>query len=106
MWASNPIYNKELKSLTRYRFDKVKERAELKQSITRLVCILFPELKKLVPTLHQSSVYDLPEEYPDTQQIAKVHLTLLSTAPKGHYKRDMALRIREAEHTPVCLQSH
>lgn len=37
----------ELKSLTRYRFDKVKERSQLKQSVTRHVCILFSELEKM-----------------------------------------------------------
>ena len=37
-------HNEELKSLTRYRFDKVKQRARLKQSVSRLVTILFPEL--------------------------------------------------------------
>lgn len=36
--------NEELKSLTRYRFDKVKQHAKLKQSLSRLVTILFPEL--------------------------------------------------------------
>ena len=49
-------HNEELKSLTRYRFDKVQERARLKQSVSRLVTILFPELEKLVPTLHMASV--------------------------------------------------
>ncbi len=38
--------NEELKSLTRYRFEKVKQRAKLKQSLARLVNILFPELEK------------------------------------------------------------
>ena len=37
-------HNEELKSLTRYRFDKVQERAKLKQSVSRLATILFPEL--------------------------------------------------------------
>ena len=32
-------HNEELKSLTRYRFDKVQERARLKQSVSRLVTI-------------------------------------------------------------------
>ena len=45
-------HNQELKSLTRYRFDKVSERAKLKSSVSRLVTILFPELEKLVPTIH------------------------------------------------------
>lgn len=33
--------NGELKPLTRYRFDKIKERAKLNSSVSRLVCILF-----------------------------------------------------------------
>ena len=47
-YTDTAYHNEELKSLTRYRFDKVKERAKLKSSISRLVCILFPELEKLV----------------------------------------------------------
>ena len=35
-------HNEELKSLTRYRFHKVNERAKLKISVSRLVSILFP----------------------------------------------------------------
>ncbi|MEE3467332.1 MAG: IS110 family transposase, partial [Eubacterium sp.] len=52
-------HNEELKSLTRYRFDMVQKRAKLKSSVSRLVNILFPELEKLVPTLHMASVYAL-----------------------------------------------
>ena len=37
-------HNEELKSLTRYRFDKVQERAKLKQSVSRLATILFPRI--------------------------------------------------------------
>ena len=39
-YTDTAYHNEELKSLTRYRFDKVKERAKLKSSISRLVCIL------------------------------------------------------------------
>ena len=92
-------HNEELKSLTRYRFDKVKERAKLKSSVSRLVCILFPELEKLVPSLHMVSVYALLEEFPGAKQVAGAHLTslksLLEKASKGRYKRDMALSIRD-----------
>ena len=99
-YTNTAYHNEELKSLTRYRFDKVKERAKLKSSISRLVCILFPELEKLVPTLHMASVYALLEEFPGAKQIAAVHLTrlkaLLETTSKGRYKRDMALEIRDA----------
>ena len=64
---TDTAHNEELKSLTRYRFDKVKERAKLKSSIVRLVCILFPELEKLVPSLHIASIYALLEEFPRCQ---------------------------------------
>ena len=104
-YTDTAYHNEELKSLTRYRFDKVKERAKLKSSISRLVCILFPELEKLVPTLHMASVYALLEEFPGAKQIAGAHLTrlkaLLETASKGRYKRDVALQIREAARNSI-----
>ena len=93
-------HNEELKSLTRYRFDKVRERTKLKSSITRLVCILFPELEKLVPTLHMASVYTLLSEFPGAKQVASAHLTrltnLLHEASKGRYGREKAIQIRDA----------
>lgn len=93
-------HNEELKSLTRYRFDKVKERAKLKTSVSRLVCILFPELENMVSTLHVASVYALLEEFPGAKQIAAAHLTrlkaLLADASRGRYGRDMAMEIRDA----------
>lgn len=93
-------HNEELKSLSRYRFDKVRERAKLKQSISRLVNILFPELETLVPTLHMASVYSLLAELPGAKQVASCHLThltnLLSTASKGHYGRSKAAEFRNA----------
>ena len=46
-YSDTSYHNEELKSLTRYRFDKVKERSALKVSISRLVCILFQNLKNL-----------------------------------------------------------
>ena len=99
-YTDTVYHNKELKSLTRYRFDKVKERAKLKTSVSRLVCILFPELEKLVPTLHMASVYALLYEFPGAGQIATAHLTrlkaLLDSASRGRYKRDMAVEIRDA----------
>lgn len=104
-YTDTAYHNEELKSLTRYRFDKVKERAKLKSSVSRLVCILFPELEKLVPTLHMVSVYALLEEFPGANQIAKVHLTrlksLLTEASKGRYGRDMAVEIRDAARSSI-----
>lgn len=99
-YSETSYHNQELKSLTRYRFDKVKERAKLKVSIARLINILFPELEKLVPTLHMASVYSLLSEFPGASHVASAHLTrltnLLSKASKGHYDKDTAIHFREA----------
>ena len=104
-YTNTAYHNEELKSLTRYRFDKVKERAKLKSSVSRLVCILFPELEKLVPSLHTASVYTLLEEFPGAKQIAAAHLTrlkaLLESSSKGRYKRDMALEIRDTARSSI-----
>lgn len=101
-------HNEELKSLTRYRFDKVQERAKLKSSVSRLVCILFPELENLVPSLHMASIHTLLEEFPGAKQVARAHLTrlkaLLETSSRGHYKRDMALEIRNAAKNSIGSQ--
>ena len=104
-YTSTAYHNEELKSLTRYRFDKVKERAKLKSSVSRLVCILFPELEKLVPSLHIASVYALLEEFPGAKQVAAAHLTrlktLLETFSKGRYKQEMAIAIRNAARNSI-----
>ena len=104
-YTATSYHNEELKSLTRYRFDKVQERAKLKTSVSRLVNILFPELEKLVPTLHMNSVYAMLSEFPGAKQIASCHLTrlthLLSESSKGRYKRDKAIEIREAARTSI-----
>ena len=105
---SNTAYHREeLKSLTRYRFDKVKERAKLKSSVSRLVCILFPELEKLVPTLHMVSIYALLSEFPSANAVASAHLTrlsnLLSESSKGRYGKDTAVMFREAARSSIAL---
>ncbi len=104
-YTDTSYHNEELKSLTRYRFDKVKERAKLKSSVSRLVCILFPELEKLVPTLHMASVYALLLEYPGAKQLAAANLTHLKTmlyeASKGRYGRDRAIELRDAARNSI-----
>jgi len=98
-YTDTAYHNEELKSLVRYRFDKVKERAKLKTSITRLVNILFPELEKLVASLHMVSVYALLKEFPGAHQIANAHLTrlknLLYDASNGRYGDDTAVLFRD-----------
>ena len=99
-YTDTAYHNEELKSLTRYRFGKVNERAQLKQSVSRLVNILFPELETLVPSLHMASVYAMIAEFPSARQIADAHLThfkaVLTDASRGRYDRDKAVEIREA----------
>ena len=98
-------HNEELKSLTRYRFDKVQECAKLKQSVSRLATILFPELEGLVSSIHGTSIYALLSEYPGAKQISEVHLTkltnLLTTASKGRYGKEKAIQIREAARASI-----
>lgn len=107
-YTDTAYHNEELKSLTRYRFDKVQDRAKLKSSVSRLVCILFPELEKLVPILHMASIYALLEEFPGAKQIASANLThlknLLSTASKGRYGREKAIEIRDAARSSIGSQ--
>ena len=104
-YTDTAYHNEELKSLTRYRFEKVSERARLKQSVSRLVNILFPELETLVPSLHMASVYAMLSEFPGARQIADAHLThfkaVLSDASKGHYDREKAVMIREAARSSI-----
>lgn len=104
-YSDTSYHNEELKSLTRYRFDKVKERAKLKTSVSRLVNILFPELETLVPTLHMASIYAMLSEFPGASYIASVHLTrlsnLLSGSSKGRYGKDTAALFRDAARNSI-----
>lgn len=93
-------HNEELKSLTRYRFTIVQTRAKQKTSVARLVNILFPELEKMVPSLHIPSVYALLSEFPGASHIAGANIirltNLLSKASKGRYGREKAEELRNA----------
>ena len=104
-YSKTSYHMEELKSLTRYRFDKVHERGKLKQSVSRLVTILFPELEKLVPNLHMKSVYALLYEFPGAEQVASCHMThlkkLLYDSSKGRYGKDVAEAIRNAARSSI-----
>lgn len=103
---TNVLYhNSELKSLTRYRFDKVFERSKLKTSVSRLVNILFPELENLFSTLHIATPYALLSELPSAKHISEVHLTrlinLLHTVSRGRYGREKAIEVRDAARNSI-----
>ena len=104
-YTDTSYHNEDQETLTRYRFDKVREPAKLKSFVSRLVCILFPELEKLVPSLRMASVYALLSEFPSAKQIDSAHLTcltnLLYEASKGHYERKNALEIRDAARNSI-----
>lgn len=99
-YAPASYHEKELKSLTRYRFNLVKDCSKLKVSFARLMNIIFPELENIVHELQVNSVYHLMSEYTDANTISKVHLTrltnLLAKYSKGHYGRQKALEIKGA----------
>lgn len=104
-YSDTSYHNEELKSLTRYRFDKVQERAKLKTSVSRLINILFPELEKLVPTIHMKTVYDLLTEFPGANAISSAHLTrlsnLVSNSSKGRYGKETAITFRDAARNSI-----
>lgn len=99
-YTDTSYHNEELKLLTRYRFDKVRERAKLKQSVSRLVTILFPELVQLVPTLHMASFYGFSVSFRGRIRLLAHTLirlkTVLFVASQGRYDRDRATEIRNA----------
>lgn len=89
----------ELKSLVRHRFRLISLRSKLKVSVSRLITILFPELKSVVSSIHQSSSYAMLLELPTANSISECHLTKLSNLlcdnSHGQYGKEKALEIRE-----------
>ncbi|WP_298025015.1 IS110 family transposase [uncultured Dysosmobacter sp.] len=104
-YTDTAYHNEELKSLTRYRFERVRLRSRLKESVSRLVTILFPELETLVSSVHLTSVYTLLYEFPGAKQIADVHLTHLKAltrkASAGNFPEEKVAAIREAARCSV-----
>ncbi|MFA6780405.1 MAG: IS110 family transposase [Paludibacteraceae bacterium] len=99
-YSMSLYHNEELKSLSRYRFNKIQERSKLKTSVTRLINILFPELEDLVTNVHMNSVYALLSEYPGASFVSEIHITkltnILLTASHGLYRKTKAMEIKEA----------
>lgn len=99
-YSSELYHNEELKSLCRYRFDKVKERAKLKSSIARLVNILFPELEKIFCSIHLATVYQLLSKYPGASYISNINLETLtdtlSSSSKGRFDFSKAQLVLDA----------
>ncbi len=95
----------ELKSLTRYRFNKISERSKLKMSVSRLITILFPELEQCFSSIHSKSVYAILTEFGSTKAIANANLTklsnILSKASRGRFAKQKAIELRNAAKTSI-----
>lgn len=93
-------HRRQLKSLTRYRFNLVQDCSVLKVSFSRLMNLIFPELEKIVHQLQVNSVYQLMSEYTSASALSTANLTHLTTLlrkySKGHYGREKAIEIRSA----------
>ena len=100
----------ELKSLTRHRFRLVKENSKFKNSLVRLVDIVFPELPKIVSSVAQKSCLALLYELPSAKDIAECNLThlthLLSDNSYKHFGRDKAIQIRDLARNSIGLNSN
>lgn len=103
-------HNDELKSLSRYRFDLIRDRTKLKISVSRLVTILFPELESQVSSIHIASVYALLQEFSSAKDIANAHLTritnLLHKASKGKFGKETALCFKKLAKESVGTYSY
>lgn len=99
----------ELRMLTRNRFRLVAVRSKYKQSISRLVTLVFPELTQAVWSANQKSSYALLLEFPTAAAIANAHLTrlsnLLAANSHGKYGREKAIEIRGLARVSIGLNS-
>ena len=99
----------ELRIHTRSRFRLVQARSKLKQQVSRLVTILFPEFPSMIWSVNQKSSYALLLEFPTAKDIANAHLTrlsnLLSEKSRGKYGKEKALQIRQAARNSIGFDS-
>lgn len=100
-------HKEEVKSLTRFRFSLIRQRAFWKSSFRRLVVLLFPELEKCVSDIHSNTVYSMLSEMPGAAYIAKANLThltnLLHKESRGRFNKDTAERIRDAARNSIAF---
>lgn len=106
-------HREELKSLTRYRASRVRERSKLKVSVKRLVTILFPELLCMKTKLHADSIYAMLSEFPGASYIASANIIRLTNILRkksgGRFNKTTAIQIRntarESIGTPMKAKS-
>lgn len=106
---SIPYNHEELKSLTRYRATLVKKRSIEKNSIKRLINILFPEYEKFYRSVHCPTSYAVLLAYPGKKYMSVCRIPaltkILRSASKGYYGEDHAARLREAANNSIGMES-
>lgn len=99
----------ELKSLTRYRQGLVSDRSRLKNSVKRLVNILFPEYDELFSDIHGETSYVILNEFPGNNKLAEANIIRLTNiilkASNGRYGREMAEKIRRLARSSIGTNS-
>ena len=95
----------ELKSLTRYRQNLVSDRSRLKNSVKRLINILFPEYDEIFSDIHGETSYTILTEFPGNNELAKANIVKLTNiivkASNNRYGRELAERIRNAARNSI-----
>jgi len=102
-------HTSELKSLSRHRFRLVHERSKFKQSFSRMIQLVFPELPSIVWSISQNSMLYLLLELPGANAIATCHLTkltsLLQKHSRGKYTKQKAMEIRTMARDSIGSES-
>jgi len=96
------LYNfSELKSLSRARFDILKNQVKAKTEWTRLLDLVFPEFRRTF-NQHSKWVYELFSNHPSPQQISRMHLSTLQESIKIQGDRvSAALTIKSMAKTTI-----
>ncbi len=99
----------ELKSLTRHRFRLISLRTKLKQSVSRLIDILFPELPSVCASVTQTSIKALLLELPSAKEIAQCRIDRLTNIliknSRGRLGRNKAQQIKSLAQQSIGADS-
>ena len=99
----------ELKALTRNRHRLICEQTRIKQNVSRLVDLLFPELHSLNGALVKSSFQAMLLELPSANAIATCRIDrlagILSKHSHGRFSREKALEVRELARNSIGMNS-
>ena len=85
------INSLNLKKITRFRNNAVKQRAKFKIKLVSAVDIIFPELHSIFKSgIHSKACYQILKRYPDKDKIAALNVNsltkILSKFSRGHFK--------------------